>query len=72
MAYPWLSPRALHEGHRHLASFKQLLPDGLQHYLVAMATTLDKLEKVDPSCARNVLSYVTEQGACPVGELAGL
>ena len=29
-----------------------------QHYLVAMATSLDKLEKAtDPSSARNALSY---------------
>ena len=31
----------------------------LQYYLVAMATSLDKLEKkaIDPSSARNALSY---------------
>jgi len=34
------------------------LPSFRQHYLVAMATSLDKLEnKVDPSSARKALSY---------------
>jgi len=34
------------------------LPSLWQHYLVAMATSLDKLEnKVDPSSARKALSY---------------
>jgi len=35
------------------------LPSLWQHYLVAMETSLDKLEKkvTDPSSARNALSY---------------